>query len=269
MLERISILNIPIHNLTMPQAVAKVDEFVQTFQPHLVVTPNPEMIVASETDAELRGILSNAALALADGVGVVLAGKMMGTPFQARVPGIDLMQEVVKLAAEKQYGIYLLGASPAAVQTAAKNLKTRYPMLRVLGTMHGYFKEGSGVKGQGARGDDVPETEEDVIADILDAQPDILFIGMGSPRQEKLAARYLQKLRVPVILCVGGSFDVISGYLKRAPRWMQVFGIEWLYRLFQQPSRWRRMLVLPVFLGKVLKARFIKGDGLNGTNLAP
>ncbi|MFA5929099.1 MAG: WecB/TagA/CpsF family glycosyltransferase [Candidatus Margulisiibacteriota bacterium] len=242
--DKIDILGVKIDDLTMPEAVAKVDEYVQSFQPHLIVTPNPEIIISTKTDQEIKDIVNSAALALPDGVGVVLAGKLLNTPFQSRVPGIDLMENTVRLAAEKSYGIYLLGASPAVVQIAAKKLQGQYPQLRVVGTMHGYFK--------------TEEEEQEVIADILEAKPDILYIGMGSPRQEKLAAKYLQKLLVPVIICVGGSFDVISGYLKRAPKWMQKTGLEWLFRFFQQPSRWRRMLALPWFLWLVFNSR--KGD---------
>ena len=237
----ISILGINIHNLTMQQAVALVGEFVESQQPHLIVTPNPEIIVSSLNDPEIKEILNNAALALPDGVGAVLAGKILGTPFKERVPGIELMQNVVQLASEKSYGIYLLGASPAVVQTAAKKLTQKHSALRILGTMHGFFMR--------------TDEEAHVISDILDAAPDILFVGMGSPLQEKWAAQNLHKLRVPVIICVGGSFDVISGYLKRAPKWMQQLSIEWLYRLFQEPKRWKRMLVLPVFILKIIRLR--------------
>ncbi|MFC1478098.1 WecB/TagA/CpsF family glycosyltransferase [Candidatus Margulisiibacteriota bacterium] len=240
-LKKNDILGIKVCNMTMPQAVAKVSEFVESMRPHLVVTPNPEIIVSSANDSEIKDILNNAALALPDGVGVTLAGKVLERPFCERVPGIELMENAVRQAAEKNYGVYLLGASPAVVQVAAANLRKKHPALRVLGTMHGYFK--------------TEEEEQEVIDDILDAAPDILFVGMGSPRQEKWAAKHLQKLRVPVIICVGGSFDVISGYLKRAPLWMQRLCIEWLYRLFQEPKRWKRILVLPWFLWKVFEKK--------------
>ena len=232
-----AILGIQINNLSMKQALERVNSFVENMRPKLVVTPNPEIICSAQRNEDILSVINNADLALADGVGVTLAGKILGCPFVERVPGIDLMDNTIKLAAEQNYGIYLLGASPAVVQVAAQKLNAQYPKLRVLGTMHGYFS--------------TKEEEQAVLEDILDAQPDILYVGMGSPRQEQWACQNLQKLGVPVIICVGGSFDVISGYLKRAPKWMQRLGVEWLYRLFQEPKRWRRMLVLPWFLGLV------------------
>jgi len=237
-MKKISILGVNINNLSFADILLKIDEFIYSMSPNLIVTPNAEIIVSATKDDDIKNILNSASISIPDSIGVILAGKYLKTPFKERIPGIDLMMEILKQATSKKYGIYLLGASPAVIQTAAKNINKKYPDLRILGTMHGYFKN---------------DEEQEVLDDILDANPDILFVGMGSPYQEKWAIKHLHKLRVPVIMCVGGSFDVISGYLKRAPKWMQKIGLEWLYRFMQQPSRLKRILVLPFFIYLLIK----------------
>jgi N-acetylglucosaminyldiphosphoundecaprenol N-acetyl-beta-D-mannosaminyltransferase len=150
------------------------------------------------------------------------------------------MLELCREAAENGRSVFLLGAAPSVADAAAQVLAGRYPGLKLAGAQHGYFK--------------VSE-ETDVIARIRRAAPDLLFVGMGMPAQEKWIAKNLQALGVPVVMGVGGSFDVLSGRVGRAPLWMRRAGVEWLYRLVREPWRWRRIAQLPVFAWKVIRQR--------------
>ncbi|MFH1710256.1 MAG: polysaccharide pyruvyl transferase CsaB [bacterium] len=225
--ERISILGVGIDNLKMEDAVKKAEELLSSKDPGLIVTPNPEMIMASLKDVELREIINSAYLSVADGVGLMVAGRMLGRRFKQRIAGIDLMMELVK----KGRRIFLFGGKEGVASDAAKNLNAN-----VVGTFHGYSMN-----------------DQLVIDSIKKAKPDILFVGLGSPKQEKWAAKHLKELGVPLVMCVGGSLDVISGHVKRAPFIMRRIGIEWLWRLITEPKRGRRMLVIPAFILKILK----------------
>jgi len=215
-----------VDNITLKQAVEKAGEFLASNQPHLIVTPNPEIIVACQKDKELKQIINNASLRLPDGISMVVVSKILGKPLRERVTGIDLMQEIIKIYGPKKK-IYLLGGKQEVVEAAAKLLPG------VVGFHNGYFKD---------------TEEHKVIEDIRVMKPDILFVGLGAGRQEKWLNRHLQELNVPVSMVIGGSLDVISGMKKRAPKIFQRLYIEWLYRLITEPSRWKRQLALPKFL---------------------
>jgi N-acetylglucosaminyldiphosphoundecaprenol N-acetyl-beta-D-mannosaminyltransferase len=192
------------------------------------------MIVASLKDIELRNIINNAYLSVADGVGLMLAGRILGRKFKQRIAGIDLMLDLVKVAKNKGYRIFLFGSREGVAEEAAKVLDAD-----VAGTYQGYSMN-----------------DRQVIEAIKSSGPDMLFVGLGSPKQEKWAADHLKELGVPLVMCVGGSLDVIAGRVKRAPVLLRKTGFEWLWRLIIEPRRWRRMLVLPVFIIKVIRSRF-------------
>jgi len=175
-----------------------------------------------------------------DGAGVLLATRMKGMRLPERVSGVDLVDRISEMAARKGFRIYLLGASEMVVQAAAGVLAARYPGLIIAGIHDGYFK---------------PEDEPRVVRDIATARPDVLFVALGIPKQEQFIRSYFTELGVPVMIGVGGSYDVISGTLKRAPEWMQKSGMEWLYRLMQQPSRLPRLAALPKFMLAAWKTR--------------
>jgi N-acetylglucosaminyldiphosphoundecaprenol N-acetyl-beta-D-mannosaminyltransferase len=218
----------------MKEAVKTVQQLLESHQQALIVTPNPEMIMAAQNDYELAKIINHATLAPADGVGLMLAGRILHKKFKERVAGIDLMMRIIDLAREKGLRIFLYGGKEGVAEQAAAKLNAN-----VAGTMHGYSLN-----------------EHIVIDKIRSAKPDILFVGLGSPKQEKWAVKHQKDLNVPLIMCVGGSLDVLSGRVKRAPFFMRKAGLEWLCRLIAEPRRWRRMLVLPRFILKVIRSKY-------------
>lgn len=229
--QTVNLAGLIVDNVPLAEAVAKVEEFIASGQPHLVTTPNPEIIVTCQDDPELKGIINNSSLRLPDGVSMVVVSKLLGTPLRERVSGIDLMLKLLETAALKGYRIYLLGGAPGIADEAAAKLKISYPSLNIVGVWDGYFRDDSSTVNQ-----------------IKSARPDILFVGLGGGKQERWLNRHLVELGVPVGMVIGGSLDVISGRKKRAPQWVQALYIEWLYRLFSEPQRWKRQLALPKFL---------------------
>lgn len=224
---------VKVDNVTLAESLGRLEEFLSEKTPHLIATPNPEMIVAAQEDEELFNILNNAHLRLPDGISMVVVSRILRTPLRERVTGIDFLLAAAERAAEKGWRIYLLGSAPGVVDAAANNLISRYPDILISGTHHGYFK---------------PSEDPRVIEEIKKAQPHILFAGLGAGRQEKWLAAHLNELNIPVSMGVGGSFDVIAGKKQRAPGWIQALCIEWLYRLLTEPQRWRRQMALPKFL---------------------
>lgn len=194
----------------------------------LVVTPNPEMLLRSRSDASLREVLNSASLATADGIGVVLAARLRGSEVPQRVSGIDLAEAVLALSRPR---VFLLGGRPGVAERA----RARVAALggRVVGTHHGFF---------------TTEEEGRLVAKIAQAQADLVLVGLGSPRQELFLAAHRRDLRCRVGMGVGGCFDVWSGTLKRAPLWVQRAGMEWAFRLAQDPKRMARIWRLPLFL---------------------
>ena len=233
----VELLGVPVQRTDVAGALHRITQFVEEGAPHQVVTPDSSAVVRAQGDPELMEILRSADLVTADGVGLVWMAKVMGLPLWERVSGVDLMDHICELAAEKRYSIYLVGAAPGVAAEAADKLTERHPGLTVAGTMHGYFSA---------------DEEPKVVRRIAEAKPDVLFVALGVPRQEKWIRRHLDELGVPVAIGVGGSFDVIAGRLKRAPAFMQRWGLEWLWRALRQPSRLPRLLVLPRFVWMAL-----------------
>lgn len=245
---RQDILGVPIDNLSMEEAVSWIDCHLQEFrqgskEPAVIITPNPEMVVFARESGEFAALLLQADLLVPDGIGLLLAGRLLGKPLQERVSGIDLFHRMLLLAVEKGYGVYLLGAAPEVIEGAVNALQETYEGLQLTGYHHGYLDR---------------EAELAVLADIKQSRPDLLFVGMGFPRQEKFMIKYREELDVPVSIGIGGSFDVISGQKKRAPRWVQSIYLEWLYRLFQEPRRFFRMLAIPRFLWLILRDKLVR-----------
>jgi heptosyltransferase-2 len=239
-----TILGVRVDNVNYDQALSIIESFIESGEPHQVVTVNPEFIVAAQPDHDFRRVLNTSSLALPDGVGLLRAARFLGHPLQERVTGTDTVQRVAALAAQKGYSLFLLGAAPGvAVETAARLCET-YPGLRIAGTH---------------AGSPAFEGEGEIVRMIQRAEPDILFVAYGAPQQDKWIARNLERLGVPVAMGVGGAFDFISGRAKRAPRWLQRLGLEWLHRLVCEPWRWRRMLALPKFVWLMVWERLAKG----------
>ncbi|KAF0244913.1 MAG: WecB/TagA/CpsF family glycosyltransferase, partial [bacterium] len=225
---RVTITGIPIDNLSQKEALETIDRYINQKQKNrLMVVVNASKLVLAQEDKELRQIILSADIVTADGMSVVWASNFLGKPLKERVTGIDTFENLVEMAAQKGYSVYFLGAKPDVVEALVKHYQENLPNLKIAGYHDGYFG-----------------SNEDVIDDVKKASPDILFVAMGSPRQEKWQSVNLTKLAVPFTIGVGGSFDHITGFSRRAPKWMQQSGLEWLYRLAQEPGRlWQRYLV--------------------------
>ena len=238
----ITILDFPIDNINMPEAVSRVEEFISKRTPHQVITANTLMLNSALRDPSLKTVFNQASLVVPDSVGLVWAARALGHPLKAKVPGIDLLFELVNLCLARGYSIYLLGAKPGVAAKAAERLQTRFPGLKIAGTRHGYF----------ARAE-----ETAVIEDIQRSGASILFVGFSIPYQELWINAHLAEINIPVCIGVGGSFDVICGRIKRAPQLMQKLGLEWLWRTLMEPWRIKRIILIPVFILRVYRQKWL------------
>jgi N-acetylglucosaminyldiphosphoundecaprenol N-acetyl-beta-D-mannosaminyltransferase len=228
----VNILGIPFNRISMEDTLKHMTQWATSDELHHVVAVNPECVMIAQRDLEFRTVLQRASLRLADGVGIVWAAKMLGQPVNGRVTGVDTVRAFSRIAGEKGYRFFLLGAAPGTAEKVAAVLMKENAGLNVVGTFSG----------------SPDPAEEDAICErIRHTRPHVLFVAYGAPKQDLWLARNQKRLGVPLVMGVGGTFDFIAGTVKRAPRWMQRTGLEWLFRLKQEPSRWRRMLRLPHF----------------------
>ncbi len=226
-----TILGVRVGAFTYATLLEKVDCYIQERRKGMILAINPEKIVKAQSDPSLRELLNQAEFPIADGVGILLASRLQGGVIRSRMTGIDTMLSLCRHAAAKGYRVFLLGAKPGVADAAARSLQKRFSGLQIVGTQDGYFQD-----------------EQSVVEKINKSGADILFVGMGSPKQEYWIRQHCQHLIPSVFQGVGGSYDVICGNIPRAPRWMQRAGLEWFYRLLKEPSRWRRQLALLKFL---------------------
>ncbi|MFH1749289.1 MAG: WecB/TagA/CpsF family glycosyltransferase [bacterium] len=241
-MEKIKILGTDVSNLSFNQTVSKIKYFIDSKRKGFVVTANPEILYRAYKDKNYQKILSQAFLITPDGVGVLWAARRKGMNIKERVTGIDLIWALAKLAESEKYRIYLLGGEPAKdgkeeiAKIAAQRLKLIHPNINIVGATYGFLKD------QGSK--------EKVIENIQQTKPHLLFVAFGgSSRQEKWIAKNLDKFKSPcVAIGIGGAFDMIAGKFKRAPVWMQKTGLEWLYRVIQEPSRISRLRNVLKFL---------------------
>jgi N-acetylglucosaminyldiphosphoundecaprenol N-acetyl-beta-D-mannosaminyltransferase len=244
---RIAILGIPIDNITEDEAIAKIAAFLETGGAHQVATVNPEFLMEAQKNAAFRRVLRAASLAVPDGFGLILAARWQGAAFRGRVTGVQLTQRIAALAATRGYRMFLLGAAPGVAEATATVLQTRYPALTIAGCF---------------AGSPHPRYEPFLRQIIAAARPDILLVAYGHPQQDLWIARNQPFLQIPVATGVGGVFDYLSGRVPLAPAWLRRIGLEWLYRLFHQPRRWRRILVaVPLFAWTVVRAGARAGRG--------
>lgn len=234
---KINLLGAGIDKLNLCQCADRVEEYINSSVPHFIVTLNPELLFQAQSSPELLAMINRADLVTPDGVGIVWACGIMGEPVPGRVTGIDLMVKLLERAGEKGWRVFFLGSAPGVAEQAAQKMARRFPGLNVVGTHHGYFSAAD---------------EPGIIETIKGLQPQLLFVALGAPRQEQWIDSHRELLGVPAAMGVGGSLDVLAEKVPRAPEWMRNLQLEWLGRLIRQPSRWRRMLVLPRFVLKVL-----------------
>lgn len=235
MRQRIRLLKTPIDVLSLSDAVARVQQLVTQRQRGMICTPDTTALWRAQRDLSLRAIYEEADLITPDGTGVVWASRVLGMALPERVSGIDLLE---RLFASWAYSstplrVFLVGAAPGVAEQAAQKLIEKYQNLQIVGTHHGYFR---------------PDENEQLLSRINRAQPDIVLIGLGVPKQELWMYENRAKLNVSVLMGVGGCFDVWAGRVKRAPKSWQRLGLEWLYRVLQEPRRLVRVSTIPLFV---------------------
>ncbi|WP_161980202.1 WecB/TagA/CpsF family glycosyltransferase [Streptococcus sp. S784/96/1] len=237
----VSILGVKIHPLTMRETIEIVDrDFIQKSKPLHLMGVNADKINQCVDDSGMLEIVNNCDVVNADGASVVLAGRYLGIDIPERVAGIDLMQELLKISEDKNYPVYFFGAKEAVLQKMLENLKLDYPNLQVVGQRNGYFSD---------------EEIDDISNDIRTKGPKLVFVGITSPKKEYVIEKFLSDGVNSVFMGVGGSFDVLSGTIPRAPKWMQKAHLEWLFRVANEPRRlFKRYFVGNVtFIKRVIK----------------
>ena len=246
MLNKIKICGVQINNVNFTETIRAVDELVHKKSRAFIVTPNIDHIVRLQKDFEFKKIYEEAALVLPDGMPILWAAKYLGTPLKEKVSGSDLFTKLCEISAKKEYKLFFLGGRECAAAKAADVLKTKYPGVQIVGAYYPSF---------GFEDDEAENMK--IVEMIREAKPDILFVGLGAPKQEKWIYKYKDQHQAPVSIGIGVSFEFVSGMVKRAPVWMQKFGFEWLWRLMMEPKRlWKRYLIDdPVFFWLVLKQK--------------
>ncbi len=236
------ILGVRFDNLTQQEAAQRGRQLLEEDKFHYVVTPNPEFLLAAEKDPEFRRVLNAADLVLPDGIGVVYSAKILGTPLKERVPGIEFAEAMLSALNGMGGRLYLLGAKPGVAEEAGRRICARYPALVLCGTHDGYFKD-----------------EQAILPEIAAAKPDLLFVCLGAPKQEKWMARWGRHTGAKLAIGLGGCLDVFAGNVQRAPERWQKLGLEWAYRLKKEPKRIGRMAKLPLVLVKAAGQRIRPG----------
>ena len=232
--DRVEILGIGVDNVNMSRTLTRLEEFVREGKPRVVVTADAAGIVAAQSDPQWRSIMENADLVTPDSVGVLWASSHVGDPIAERVSGVELVEKLV----EKGVRCYFLGAAPGIAEGAKAELEKRYPSAQIVGVRDGFFGDSE---------------ETSVVAAVKAAKPEALFVAMGIPKQEKFIVKHLYEIGAPINMGVGGSFDVLSGTVKRAPLLLQRLRLEWLWRLIQNPKKWRKVAALPTFWWLVMR----------------
>jgi N-acetylglucosaminyldiphosphoundecaprenol N-acetyl-beta-D-mannosaminyltransferase len=241
----VNIFGVNIHNTTLVETVNLLDQYLKGDKLRVIYTPNTEIVMAAKDNKDLKELINKADIIIPDGIGLIYGSRIRKLPLKERVTGFDTSIELLKLANKNSYSLYLLGGKEGVAKAAAENIKENYPNIRIGGFHHGYFKGSHlGLKKH-------PE-EEDIINEINKVNPDIIFVGFGFPKQEIWIDSNKDRLKGRVIIGNGGVMDVLSGNSKRAPEIFIKLGLEWLYRLLQDPSRIKRQIVLPKFLIEVI-----------------
>lgn len=226
---RYKILNTYVNAVSMDETVHQVEEIVRKGVPTQHVVINASKVNLMEQDENLQEIVNACPLINADGASIVWAAKKLGVPLKERVTGIDLFLNLVKLASEKGYKIYLFGAKEEVVSKVKKIFEQQYPGIQIVGYRNGYFTEAD---------------EPEIVKNMAESGADMMFVAFSSPKKEYWVNKYLKELNIPFVMGVGGSFDVVAGITDRAPEWMQNHGLEWFYRFIQEPRRmWKRYII--------------------------
>ena len=233
----VNIAGINIDNITMEQAVERVYDFIKSGKNHSIYTPNAEIMMDGITNKELREILNTSDMLVADGAGVVLASKILGKSVAEKVSGFDLAKNLLIASAKRPIKFFLFGGKPGIPERANANVICDYPGAEIVGTRNGYFTQ---------------EDESEIINQINNSGADILFVCLGAPKQEQWIHKHKEQLKVKVCMGLGGTIDILAENVKLAPDFFRNHGLEWLYRLYKEPWRFKRMLRLPKFVLYIL-----------------
>jgi N-acetylglucosaminyldiphosphoundecaprenol N-acetyl-beta-D-mannosaminyltransferase len=233
-----TILGVDVSTDNYDSLTSKLLKKIDNREKAFIVAINPEKIIKAQDDPSLMKLLNTADFQIPDGIGVILASKFKGGQIRERVTGIDMMLKLCETAAKHQKKVFLYGGKPGRADEAKVKLEEMYPGIQIAGTLHGYEKD-----------------QEVVRQTINQSQADIIFVAMGSPAQENWIIANKETLHPSVYQGVGGSFDVISGKIERAPESFQKLGLEWLYRLMKEPWRIKRQAVLPLFLIRAITSK--------------
>jgi len=258
--EMAQILGVRFDNVSMDEALERIRAFVQEGKPRAVFTPNVDFLMLGRKDPAFRDITNAADLNLCDSVPLRWASRLLGVPLKARIAGADLLPAACELAAKEGYRVYFLGGAPGVGERAAQILTARHPDLRVVGV----YAPPMGFNG------DQTETRK-ILQTIRRAAPHILFVSLGTPKQERWIHEFGKQIGVPVAIGVGASFDLVSGTRRRAPVWIQRIGLEWLFRLCQEPRRlWRRYLLRDApFVALLFREWVRRGMGASADGRVP
>lgn len=235
----VRILGVSIDNINIEEAGKITKDLVDKSNKSckMIVSPNVEFIMTAQKDEEFYRILQKADFATPDSIGVIIGGKLQKKPFKERIPGQAYFRKVLEVGEKEGWTFYLLGGKGDVPKLASENIKKLYPNIKIVGYHEGFFEDTS---------------EEDIIKEINNLKPNVLFVAMGAPIQEKWIASHQAELKVDVAAGQGGTFDYEAGKIKRAPVIFQKLGIEWFWRLMMQPARIARMVVLPIYLLKII-----------------
>ena len=246
---RVQLFDCPVDILTMAETVALASAAMRDRRPTHHVAINVAKLVNMRDQPELKDDVERADIAGIDGMGIILALKLRGLLVPERVPGVDLMQNLLAVCARQGFRPYFLGAEPSVLAAAVRVAQERHPELQFAGQQDGYFK---------------PHEEARVVEVIRASSADCLFVGMPTPAKERFLATHRHELGVPFIMGVGGSFDILAGKTQRAPKMLQRWGLEWLYRIYQEPRRmWRRYARTNMIFARLLLASFIRPEASN------
>ena len=226
-----NILGIDVSVTSYEDLKEAINEDIEKKKKSFIVAINPEKVLKARKNQELKDLLNKASYAIPDGVGIIYASKIKKGQIKSRITGIDCMDMLCGLASDKGYKVFLYGAKKEVIEKAKIKLEEKYKQIKIVGTIDGYEKD-----------------DKKIVKQINESKAEIIFVALGSPKQENWIMEHMEKLNVSIFQGVGGSFDVISGNIKRAPLWMQKAGLEWLYRLIKEPKRIFRQLKLVKFL---------------------
>ncbi|MCQ2561608.1 MAG: WecB/TagA/CpsF family glycosyltransferase [Clostridia bacterium] len=229
------ILDVRVDKVTKIKALEEFSRMVKEPGCSLIVTPNAEIVSAASKTPRLKEIIEDAAMVIPDGIGLIYASKFKGDPIEEKVAGIDFSRAALEICAKEGIKVFFLGSKPGVAEKAAQNIMAEIPGLCVAGWRDGYFK---------------PEQEDEVVAQINESGAEFLCVALGSPKQEIFVIDHKDKLKAKAAVGIGGSLDIWSGTLQRAPQFYIDHGLEWLYRMVQEPWRLKRLPALPMFLIK-------------------